>query len=122
MVISPYHITKSGGTKRMLNKIVIPFSRTTTMLVKRLLIDKSITTSETFPKPVLLFPVIFHLAQLITRKLAPNGRGPNGVCDISNSKSLSQRVLTVLYMFTYCLFLPCIFAFFVFFLYFYVCC
>ena len=54
----------------MPNTIVIPFFRTTTMLVKRLLIDKSITTSETFPKPVLIFPVIFHLAQLITRKLA----------------------------------------------------
>ena len=54
----------------MLNTVVIPFSGTTTMLVKRLLIDKTITTSGTFPKPVLFFPVILHLTQWHTRKLA----------------------------------------------------
>ena len=45
------------------------FSGTTIMFVKRLLIVITITTSATFPKPVLLFPVILHLAQWITRKL-----------------------------------------------------
>ena len=52
-----------SGHKWMLNTVVIPFSGTTTMLVKRLLIDKTITTSGTFPKPVLFFPVILHLTQ-----------------------------------------------------------
>ena len=54
--------------------IVTPFSArnsgTTTMLVKRLLIYKSFTTSETFPKSVLLFPVLLYLVQMKSRKLA----------------------------------------------------
>ena len=44
------------------------YSGTTIMFVKRLLIDINITTSATFPKPVLLFPVILHMAQMITGK------------------------------------------------------